>query len=308
MIWTISKEGRSDSYASLALNDLSPNGRYLFSVAGNEARAHAPVWNDAMAKMPKSCIEILRQDEREIQVRVESGVIAVPLTDSSALTHLLGAQTLYIDISGLAHHVWAPLIKTALKVTQELRIVYFEPDRYKSHPSPSSTSQFDLSQGFRGVEPIPGFANLIGPPAEAKPLFVPFLGFEGSRARQVAMTLDPIPPTIPVVGLPGFRIEYPQVTLASNQEFLIENYAGRKVIFANATCPFEAYSSLVEIRRDNPGSYLYVAPLGTKPHALGAIWFAINNPQDTEIMYDHPIKMPGRTEGVGTAHIYHLPI
>jgi hypothetical protein len=306
-MWQMAKDGLTESLSTPTFGALISGAKYIFSGAGSsEDRANAPIWTEALSLHPASCVEVIVQNPREADVRTQGVVSTLVLTDTGSLSDLVGNRTVYIDISGLAHHVWAPFVRAALQNTQRVRVVYFEPDRYKAHPSPSSTSQFALSESFRGVEPIPGFANLVGPPPDSEPLFVPFLGFEGPRARQVAMTLDPIPKTVPVVGMPGFRIDYPQITLSSNQEFLVENSASRHVRYAKASCPFEAYSALAEIRRDNPGSYLYVAPLGTKPHALGAVWFAIDNPTDTEIMYDHPIRMPGRTSGVGEAHIYHL--
>ena len=306
-MWRMSRDGLTQSLISPTFGALDPGAKYIFaSGEADEDRARAPLWAEALSLQPAACVEVVEQRPREADLRGQGVVRAVTLTDTDALSALVGNRTVYLDISGLAHHVWAPLVRAALHSSQQVRVVYFEPDRYKAHPSPSSTSQFALSEGFRGVEPVPGFANLVGPPPDSESLFVPFLGFEGPRARQVAMTLDPIPKTVPVVGMPGFRIDYPQIILSSNQEFMEENSAARHVRYAKASCPFEAYSALAEIRRDNPGSYLYVAPLGTKPHALGAIWFAIDNPTDTEIMYDHPVRMPGRTSGVGEAHIYHL--
>ena len=49
---------------------------------------------------------------------------------------------------------------------------------------------------------------------------------------------------------------------------------------------------------------MYVALVGTKPHALGAIWYSIVNPSSTEVMFDFPIKKKDRTRGIGTIHIY----
>jgi hypothetical protein len=306
LIWRLAKEGVTETVSGPVVTDLDPNSKYIFLGAPGEERASAPLWNCALASRAVNCLEVVSQLERYIEVRASGNTTRRALTSAIDMEAIVGDGPIYIDISGLAHHVWAPLVRAALLRCPSVKVVYFEPDSYKAHPSPSSTSQFALSAGFRGVEPIPGFANLVGPPSDVETLFVPFLGFEGPRARQVAMTLDPIPKTIAIVGVPGFRIDYPQVTVSSNQDFLLENSANRNLRYARASCPFEAYSALAEIRRDNPGSYLYVAPLGTKPHALGAIWFALDNPVDTEIMYDHPSRMPGRTSGVGRAHIYHL--
>lgn len=299
-------EGYRERHRTLALAALEGAATLVFAQSADEDRAQAPVWVEALRQRPECCVQVIAQREREVDVQTAHGASTIELTDVERLQGILGSANAYIDVTGLAHHVWAPLMKVALDSCSVVRLIYFEPERYREHPTPSSTNQFDLSSGFRGVEPLPGFVNLAGPSPESKTLFVPFLGFEGPRARQVAMTLDPIPPTLPVVGLPGFRIDYPQITLTANQEFLNENSASHRVRFADASSPFDAFSVLEDIRRDHPGSYIYIAPLGTKPHAVGAVWFALENPQDIELMYDHPVKTPGRTGGVGAAHIYHL--
>ena len=61
-----------------------------------------------------------------------------------------------------------------------------------------------------------------------------------------------------------------------------------------------------QIMVDNPRSYMNIAMVGTKPHALGAVVFALDNEESTELIFDHPVKKPGRSSGVGTMHIYHF--
>lgn len=280
------------------------NARFIFALDEIEERANPEVWRTAISTSPDRCIAILSSDDGKMTYRCGTQVTTVALTDHSSLALITGTEDVYIDVSGLPHSVWAPLLKTALAEAKSVQLMYFEPVRYKHHANPSSANLFDLSSSFLGVQPLPGFANLAGPADESYALFVPFLGFEGSRARQVAMTLDPIPKVIPVVGLPGFKLQYPQLALSCNQEFLEENSAEPRLRYAAANCPFEAYTVLDEIRRDHPGSYLYLAPIGTKPHALGAVLYALDNPQNTEIMFDHPVKRSGRSSGVGTVHIY----
>lgn len=288
------------------IDAVKDNATCIFACVGTEPRAHVPLWDEVRVLRPQSCVEILVQEERKIYVRTAEGETEILLTDEQHLLKLLRTECVYIDISGLAHQVWAPLLKLAFSRSSELIVLYVEPGTYRAHPSPASTSLFDLSDGFGGIGPLPGFANLLGPQSEREAIFVPFLGFEGTRSRFLAMSLDPIPKVIPIIGVPGFRLEYPQVTVASNQEFLHENRAHADIRFARASCPFDAYSTLVEIRRDNPDAYLYLAPIGTKPHALGAIWYAIDHPDDTEIMYDHPLRKPKRTAGVSLSHFYYL--
>ena len=44
---------------------------------------------------------------------------------------------------------------------------------------------------------------------------------------------------------------------------------------------------------------MIVAPIGTKPHAIGAILYAIKNPTKVELLYDNPKRSVQRTEGIG---------
>lgn len=302
-----SRRGWTRRLESPVERDFDDAAACVFAVPGSEERARAPFWNDRMARLPDSCVEVADQAPTEIGLALPSGTETLSLRDPEGLQRLfLGRRVAYLDISGLAHHVWAPLLRAGLSCLEELWVVYAEPERYRAHSSPASASLFDLSTSFGGVAPLPGFANLRGPRDPARAVFVALLGFEGTRARQVAMTLDPTPKVCPIVGLPGFRLEYPFVTVTCNQEFLDDHRAHGNVRFARASCPFEAYRVLEEIRADNPDAYMYIAPVGTKPHSLGAMWFAIENPVATEIMYDHPQRRPKRTWGVGVVHAYCL--
>ena len=49
-----------------------------------------------------------------------------------------------------------------------------------------------------------------------------------------------------------------------------------------------------------------IAMVGTKPHALGAVLFALTNPARAELIYDHPIRKPGRTGGSDRLLVYHV--
>lgn len=290
----------------LRWNDLPAHGRFVFALDEREERANPQVWRDGIVAQPTRCVPIIATTQSSMTVRIGGLDRTVGLTDSRTIAEILGSDLVFIDVSGLPHSVWAPLLRAALSSARTVQLMYCEPDAYRYHASPSSVSPFDLSSSFLGVQPLPGFANLLGPSDEASAVFVTFLGFEGSRSRQVAMSLDPTPKVIPVLGLPGFKLHYPQVALACNQEFLEENSSESRLRYAAASCPFEAYGVLSEIRRDNPGSYIYLAPIGTKPHAIGAVLFALDNPKDTEIMFDHPVKNTGRSTGVGTINIYQV--
>jgi len=254
---------------------------------------------------PGRCITILRQEKGDIEVEKYDGEVSwVSLTDDAELLALLPDRPLYMDISGLDHHVWASFLRVIAQVNKPIRVVYAEPLSYKPHPTPASPDAFDLTRSFRGLSPLPGMARLAGPDDMQDCLLVTFMGFEGNRARHIAQQFPDVPRVIPIVGVPGFRIEYPTVTIACNRHFVSDHSAHSDIRYARASCPFEAYAVLSELRRDYREHYLYIAPIGTKPHALGAIRYAVDNPNTTEVLYDHPMRKTGRTDGIGIVHVY----
>ena len=295
-------------YEFLTDSDIKHDAHILFAANTIESRAQLPLWASLRTGSPERCVVVEAQEHEHEHIRADArgNVRNVALRDEADLGDLLNCGTLYLDISGLSHHVWAPILKIALSKVAALYVVYVEPEHYKPHPSPASPSVFDLSREFKGLAPLPGFARLSGPADEEKTLLVAFLGFEGNRPLHLALQLDPVPTVIPVIGVPGFRIQYPAFSFACNREFLEEYQAHGEIRLARASCPFEAYQTLRDLVQDYPDHYVYIAPVGTKPHSLGAVHFAIENPETTEILYDHPVRKSGRTTGVGIVNVYDM--
>lgn len=292
----------------LASSDLAGYDCYLFADAGTEPRGRIAVWNDVLANSPGNCVEVTDQARPDVvSIRRSGRTDVLSLQDEDALkTALMALGSLCVDISGLGHHVWAPIIKVALRSRVALAAIYAEPSRYRPHSSPAFPDLFDLSVSFDGLAPLPGFARLQDPPDSKPRALITFLGFEGMRPSRIALATEPQDKVIAIVGVPGFRVEYPTLTLACNGDFLHDSRADRDIRLAPAHCPCGAYETLSSIRKDYPDHYLYLAPVGTKPHALGAVCYAIDHPLDTELLYDHPKRRPQRTEGVGPMHIYAL--
>jgi hypothetical protein len=293
-------------YKSLDENDLLPDELVFAAAGASESRGKLDVWREISSVRPSRVVWLSPSGEGNVRATANGDDHILSLRDAANLAKLIASDKLLIDISGLPHQIWAPLVKVANESGVALRVMYVEPESYKQHPSPASASTFDLSVEFGGLAPLPGFARLLAPADEDKCIFVALLGFEGSRPERLILELDPTPKVIPVVGVPGFQIEYPAFTVGCNRLFLDDYRAQSELRFAMASCPFELYKTLSDITVDYPDHYLYIAVVGTKPHALGAIKFAIDNPGRTEIMFDHPIRKEGRTKGVGLIHIYDM--
>jgi hypothetical protein len=291
-------------FDSFKLTDLCADETVISIETSPEERGRIDAWEEL--KQADADRLVLLQDTSPDTVTVLTGDApqTILLTDAVRLVSLARSDKVLIDITALPHHVWAPVFQAYLKAGKQVRVLYVEPDGYKTHPSPASANLFDLSISFGGLSPLPGFAKLTGPADDEPALFVAFLGFEGNRAERIINQLESQPRVIPVVGAPGFQINYPAITVACNRSFLSEFNCNADIRLAKASCPFEAFDTLASIRRDFPDHYLYIAPVGTRPHALGALQYAIANESYCEILFDHPVRQSNRTSGRGLIHLF----
>lgn len=299
-------------YSDWALGDLPSDAVLAFAGQSTEERGRHPIWDQALASRARHCVEIDPDSggpDSPYTLRVMRNGTKSDHSlrdDKSIVSAMAGSDELVLDISGLAHQAWAPIVRACLAVkSRALRVVYVEPSKYRSHSSPATLGSFDLSVRFEGVRPIPGFARLSRRGDGLRRVYVPLLGFEGSRPRLVHAELDPSS-IVPVIGLPGFRMEFPAVAVACNHAYLSEVAAYPKIRFARGSCPFDLFRTLDTVAKDESAEHLQIAPLGTKPHALGAILFALHRRDITEIVYDNPVRRPNRTVGIGLVHVYEV--
>jgi hypothetical protein len=217
----------------------------------------------------------------------------------------LSRNKIYLDITGLPHAIWARLLQIIVTSNIEIIVIYAEPYSYKRHYSEDRLI-YDLSERIMGLNPLPGFFSFSSPNNDDV-CFVPLLGFEGPRFQYLLEHVDPPGEKVyPVIGVPGFEPEYPFVTYYSNGRVLDSSKSWQKVKFAPAYCPFSIFYLLKELHRRYEGNILKIAPIGTKPHALGVFMYAILNREkrNVELIYDNPIRKEGRSEGIARIHIY----
>jgi hypothetical protein len=210
------------------------------------------------------------------------------------------SSTIYLDVSGLNNRISASLLKNAIhfiKRKLEVNIIYTEPYSYIIKEFRKEGVFNDLSERIDGIEPLPGFAYIIPNSEEMK--FVALLGFEGGRFTYLLELIQPPRDgIIPVIGVPGFRIEYPFVAAWGNRLPLDETKSWGNIQYVAANSLVDVFLLLKKIQRQIP-SYvkITIAPIGTKPHAIGAILFAIKYPKQVEIVYDNPKRNIMRTDG-----------
>ncbi|MFV0398872.1 MAG: hypothetical protein ACK5JU_12825 [Bacteroidales bacterium] len=290
----------STSYKTIS--DFHPADESLY-IYGYSAEDRSLLINKMKSNTSFSTITFieLEYSEKDVVVDKKTGTRHY-LRSSSSIKDLFEkypAMTIYIDVSGLNNRVSAALLKNALQLGDiKVRVVYTEPEHYKIEKFKAEGVFNDLSERIDGVEPLPGFANIIPDDIDMK--FIALLGFEGGRFTQMYETIQP--PTdkiIPIIGVPGYRPEYPFVAYWGNRQPLSTTESWQYVKYAAANSIVDVYYLLKKIKKEPPVTKIKIAPIGTKPHAIGAILFAIKHPKDIEIVFDNPKRESKRTEGVG---------
>lgn len=286
-----------------------PGSVYLAGTSVEKRSEHLEQWQAAAVGVGVAFMNVIQEEPNAAVVQSNcQEAVRVQLRSSHQIEELWrGApgSVIYLDITGLRHHVWAAFLRAALATRRRVVVVYVEPDGYRPSKAPTENEIFDLSERIEGISPLPGFARLRE--AGDRTCFIPLLGFEGTRVSYLISQLEPPGGKIvPVVGVPGFRAEYPFATYIGNRSALSQGKAWKKVRYAQANCPFDLYYVLEDIQRQYRDHVLKIAPIGTKPHAVGCILYAIAHPRDVELVYDHPIRKPRRTAGTGRLLAYHV--
>jgi hypothetical protein len=297
----------TDIYDSI--NDFAPepNSVYVGGKSVEERSEHIDRWRAKSDRV--SFVDVTSEERSSIQYAVDGDRPSnVALRSDVQITRFwqkVKRGTIYLDITGLRHHVWSALLRGALGTREKVIVVYVEPEDYRPSLTPTESEIYDLSERIEGIAPLPGFARLRE--AGDNSCFVPLLGFEGTRVSYLISQLEPPGGKIvPIVGVPGFRAEYPFATYLGNRRPLLQTQAWKKVRYAAANCPFDLFYVLQDIANSFPGHVLKIAPIGTKPHAIGGVLYAIANPATVELVYDHPIRKARRTEGTARLLAYYV--
>lgn len=188
-----------------------------------------------------------------------------------------------------------------------IKLYYVEPNEYKLKNEKSMfKNEFDLSEGFNSFKKIPPYSLLIDSSSSSKAKLVSLLGFENDRLSRILEDDDGAryDEFIHIVALPAFSPGWENISLHRHSRELKN---AKNIEFSPANNPYETYRVLEKIQKNSKNKNLVIAPIGTKPHAIGAIIFLINsrlNKDKVGIIYDFPIKKENRTDGVGIIHEY----
>jgi hypothetical protein len=282
---------------------------YITGESPEQRSTHTGTWQSRCPDV--TFLLVTTNDSATMSVDLAGISTTINLRSAASVRALLdqGAHSaIYLDITGLPHHVWAPLLRAIRSRAEPSFAVYVEPGDYRFSASPTDVTLFDLSEKIDGISPLPGFVTLATR-RDDEGIFVPLLGFEGARFAYMLEAVQPKRENIcPVIGVPGFRPEYPFYSYLGNRLQLSETRAWHNVRFASANCPFSLYHVLAAVADESENKYLKIGLIGTKPHALGAILYYLDRPNSTELLYDYPIRKAQRTTGVSRVCLYDLSL
>lgn len=209
-----------------------------------------------------------------------------------------------IDISCLTKPYFyfiIKLLKERFKI-ERLSVFYTEP---KSYLFPKGLfNAFHTSSGPLTILEIPGYSGQESRGAKRK--LVILLGFDGDLSKEINEDVSPND-TVVVNGFPSYTPKFKDISLIANEKLVSDRNINIK--YARANNPFEIYNLLHNIKsNEDPNTFINVAPLGTKPMALGACLFALHNP-DVRIVYPLPENYENKySDRSWNSWIYDLPL
>ena len=279
---------------------------YIYARSSEKRSEHPSLWEEKH----NGCrfVEITEQERFRFSANKDGGKREILIRSQAGLSHFISqidSPRLFIDITGLEHHVWASLLRAIIREVRPVSAVYVEPELYRNSSNPTEGRRFNLTEKFTEISSFPGFTRLGSTDDEARTCFVPMLGFEGNRLAHAIEKIDPrVEKIFPVVGIPGFRADFPFHTYLGNRGSLSRDGLWKRVSFAIANSPTSAMERLRAIGQEYPDDLLKIAPLGTRPHALGAVLFALTSDAQVELVYDNPTPATQRSDGTGNILVY----
>jgi hypothetical protein len=179
---------------------------------------------------------------------------------------------------------------------------YTEP---KSYYFPGGLyNAFHSTSGPLTIIEIPGYAGYEIRGSKRK--LVILLGFDGDLSKEINEDISPNE-TVVVNGFPSYSPKFKDISLVTNER-LVSNH-NIEIRYARANNPFEVYNLLESIKTSSSDEiFLNIAPLGTKPMALGACLFALHNP-NVRVVYPLPETYDDKySEKFWRTWVYKLPL
>lgn len=219
----------------------------------------------------------------------------------------ISGANICVDITTLKQGILFLLTSLLLNRVKPARFLaaYTEPTEYKKRKISvlGEIEEYDLYDKIVGSQnSVPGFTK---PQSQRNILLIAPMGFDSQRLQTIYENLKPTR-IIPVVGFPSFVPGWNLTAIKMNHMVLKGADCFDMVKTCESASPFEMYKLLEDEFHRHTHSYdIYISPLGTRPHCLGAALFVSRN-RSAYLIYDFPVEKKYRSESVLKANIYNV--
>lgn len=215
-----------------------------------------------------------------------------------------GKKSLGIDISSMPIPYIAQILHFLHRKHESisLTIYYTEP----SHYNLNNLFEFSSFSGEIDIRTVPGYEGETSQVGEVKRVVFYLMGFEMTYLSKL-IPQDVNPNEIaPINGFPSYFPKYKDISLINNDtNFYAQDI---EIVYSEANNPFEAYNTMVVLANKFDGFRIDIIPVGTKPMALGACMFALNQGDSKcRIIFPFPADYrPNQSTGCGKLWEYKL--
>jgi hypothetical protein len=257
----------------------------------------------AFATQHSDRVVTLSYDPHTLELILDGNHIA--RTTLEAFLTNLGSEPLLLETTTLGFVEIFLVCAAARDVGgRRLSFLYTEPVRYRAPQRAHVLHKrdFGLSDEVSDFSGVPGSTILLLGDQPARGAFL--VGYEGQRLDQaLEQTTLRAAECVVIFGVPAFQPGWEMDSFANNVRVLRDR-GMTELLYAGAQNPSAAYAALETIRRScGPDQRMLIAPIGTKPHGIGAAVFACDY-DDVGLLYDHPVRSRGRSTAVAQWHLY----
>jgi len=189
---------------------------------------------------------------------------------------------------------------------RSLWILYTEPENYyrpqRSHLV--HRRDFELSDEVQEFTGVPGNTILLTADRQVKT--VALLGYEGQRLARFLEQTGISPGSCSMIfGVPAFHPGWEMDAFVNNFRVIKGRDMAGRVYFCGAHNVLSAYDNLRRIYNSCTTERLLIAPIGTKPHGIGAALFLCQH-SNAGVVYDNPKRKKDRTDKTGAWHLFEI--